>query len=153
LGSWQQPSLLHLDGQVICVKQVPSACRFECKLCVIQGGNDIRDCGLLVDIDAEDLSLLVDTVGRLVLRSYKDSLAGNMNKTVFRLDDAMLLRYLHGYWEVVRCFGWEVDTDGFLDEWGNQERCGRFQQHVTENRIGVYGPMSIQEMNYGESGN
>jgi len=119
LGSWQQPSLLHLDVQIICVKQVPSACRFECKLCVIQGGNDIRDCGLLVDVDAEDLSLLVDTVGRLVLRSYKDSLAGNMNKTVFCLDDAMLLRYFHGYWEVVRCFGWEVDTNGFLDEWGN----------------------------------
>jgi hypothetical protein len=46
----------------------------------VQGGEDIRDYGLLVDVDVEDLSLRVDTgdtVGRLVLRSYKDSLARN----------------------------------------------------------------------------
>ena len=85
----------------------------------------LRTCPFLFDTD--------DTVGHLVLRSYKDSLAGNtvhvyastrfeiveMDKTVFRyeVDDAMLLRYLHGHWEVVRCLGWEVDIHGFLDEW------------------------------------
>jgi hypothetical protein len=128
--------LVLLDIQVVCARQVPSACQFEGKLCVVQSGKDIRYYSLLIDVDAEDLSLLVDTddtVGRLVLRSYKDSLAGNtvhvyasarfeiikVNETVFRyeVDDAMLLRYLHSHWEVVRCFGWEVDIHGFLDEW------------------------------------
>ena len=99
--------------------------------CVVQGGKDIRYHGLLVNVDAEDLFLLVDTdntVGCLVLRSYKDSLAGNtvhvyasarfkimeMNKTLFRYE----VGYLHGHWNVVCCFGWEVDINGFLDEWG-----------------------------------
>jgi hypothetical protein len=104
--------LVLLDVQVICVRQVPSACQFECKLCVVQGGKDTRGYDLLIDVHAEDLSLLVDTddtVGRLVLCSYKDSFSGNtvhvyastrfeiveMDKTVFRykVDDAMLLRY------------------------------------------------------------
>jgi hypothetical protein len=86
----------------------------------------LRTCPFLFDTD--------DTVGHLVLRSYKDNFTGNtvyvyasarfeiieMDKTVFRyeVDDAMLLRYLDGHWDVVRCFGWEVDIDGFLDEWG-----------------------------------
>jgi hypothetical protein len=30
----------------------------------------------------------------------------------------MLLGYLHGDWEVVRSFGWEVDIDCFLNEGG-----------------------------------
>lgn len=62
-------------------------------------------------------STLTLRTGRLVLHSYKDSLAGNtvhvyasarfeivkVNKTVLRyeVDDAMLLRYLHSHWEVV----------------------------------------------------
>lgn len=43
-----------------------------------------------------------------------------MNKAVFcyEVDDSVLARYLHGHWEVVHCFGWKVDIDGFLDEWG-----------------------------------
>jgi len=129
--------LVLLDVQVICTRQVPSAYQFECKLCVIQGGKDIRDYGLLVSVNAEELSLLVntnDTVSCLMLCSYKYSLTRNtvhvyasarfkivkMNKTVFRyeVDDAVLLRYLHGHWEVVHCFRWEVDIDGFLAEWG-----------------------------------
>src|SRR5882762_8863259 len=72
------------------------------KFCVVWGGKDIRYYGLLIDVDTEDLSPLVDTndtVGCLMLCSYKDSLAGNtvhvytsarfeiikVNKTVLRV--------------------------------------------------------------------
>jgi hypothetical protein len=68
-----------------------------------------------------------------MLRSHKDGLARDtihvdtgprfevveMDETVFRheIDDTMLLGNLHGNWEVVCGFRWEVYIDGLLDEW------------------------------------
>ena len=66
--------------KVVCTGQIGTTSEFECEVGIIQRCQNIRNNGLLVNIDAEDLALLVhanDTVCCIVLGCYKDGFSGD----------------------------------------------------------------------------
>lgn len=127
--------LVLLDIQIICARQISPACELERQFGVVECCQDIRDHRVVVDADAEDLSLPVDTedsIAGVVFASHEDSLAGDtvhvdagtglevieMDETVLRreVNDAVSLGDLHGDGEIIGRLGREVNVDGFLRE-------------------------------------
>ena len=124
------------DVEVICAWQIGSARKLEGKIGVIESCEDVRDDGLLINVHAEHLSLFVDaddTVGCLVVGGDKDGFTGDavhvhanagfkvvkVDEAILcnEVDDAVLLRDLHGDREVVSCLGREVNVDVLLSVW------------------------------------
>ena len=72
--------LVLFDIEVVCAWQIGSARKLEGEFGVIKCREDVGDDGLLINVDAEDLTLLVDTndtVGRLVVGGDKNRFTGN----------------------------------------------------------------------------
>ena len=68
--------LLHVE--IIGTRKIGTARELEGELGVVQGCQDIWNNGLLIDVDARNLTFLVDTnntVGRLILRRDEYSLS------------------------------------------------------------------------------
>jgi hypothetical protein len=127
--------LLHI--QVVCTRQVRSAGELEGEVGIVEGIKDIGDNRLVVDVDTEDLTLLVDTnhtVSGFVFRSDKDGLARDavhvdapaalevveMDKAELcdHVDDSVLLGDLHRHREVCGSLRREEDIDVLLGVWG-----------------------------------
>lgn len=125
-----------LDIQVIGSRQIGTAGEFERQVGVVEGGQDVRNDGLFVDIDAENLTFLVDTndtVCRLVLGRDEDGFTRDTihvdtctgfqvvemdeAKLCHEVDDSMLFRNLHGHGEIAGCFWREINIDILLGEW------------------------------------
>ena len=65
--------LLHVE--IIGTRKIGTARELEGELGVVQGCQDIWNNGLLIDVDARNLTFLVDTdnaIGSFVLRSHED---------------------------------------------------------------------------------
>lgn len=132
--------LILLQVQVIRAWEVCAAGHLDSKLGIVQHIEDIRNDRLLVDVDAEHLSLLVDTnnsVGCLVFGSDEDGLPADtvhvkacpafkvvqVDEAVFgdEVDDAVLFGDLHSDREVVLCLCGEEYVYGLL----RKDRVGR----------------------------
>ena len=126
-----------LDIQIIRTRKVSPTGELEGQLGVVQCREDIRNDGILVDIYAQDLTLLVhtdDTMRSPMFSRDEDSLAGNsvhidaragfevieVDEAVFcdEVDDSVLFRDLHRNWEIVRRLWREVDVDLLFGEHG-----------------------------------
>lgn len=124
-----------LDVQVVGTRKVGAACQLDGQFGICQDVKDIRDHRLLVDANAEDLPALVDTddtVRCLVLGRDEYSLATDsvhveaytrlevvkVNEAILgdEVNDAVLLRHLHGDREVIWCFSGEENVDSLLRE-------------------------------------
>ena len=96
--------------EIICTRQIRTTCKLECKIGVVQSGQNVRNDGLFVDIDTKNLAFLIytdDTVGRVVVCGDKNSLPRNtvhvdtgtgfevieVDEAIFsdKVNDAMLL--------------------------------------------------------------
>jgi hypothetical protein len=110
--------LLHVE--VLRAGQICSAGQLECELRIVEDREDIRDNGLLVDVDAEDLPFLVDannSIGHFVLSGDKNGFARytvhvdvgtrlkvvEMYKVILRdeVDDPVLLGHLLSNREII----------------------------------------------------
>jgi hypothetical protein len=129
--------LVLLDIQVIRARKVSPASKLEGQFGIVQCREDIRNDGVLVDIHAQNLALLVhadDTVRGLMFSRDEDGFAGNsvhvdtcarfevveVNEAVFcdQIDDSVLFCDLHCNWEIVRRLWGEVDVDLLFGEYG-----------------------------------
>ena len=129
--------LVLLDVQVIRTREISPTGELEGQFGVIKYGEDIRNDGILIDVNAQNLSLLVnadDAMRSLVFCSNEDGLPRNsvhidastrfevieVNKAVFRdqIDDSVLFRDLHRDGEIVGRLWREVDVDLLFDEGG-----------------------------------
>lgn len=125
--------LILLQVQVIRTGEVCPTGHLDGEFRVVQHVEDVWDDCLLVHIDAEDLTLLVDTndtVCRLVLGGDEDSLTANtvhvdtctafqvvqVNESILgdEIDNAVLLGDLHRHREVVLCLSREEYVYGFF---------------------------------------
>jgi hypothetical protein len=123
------------DIQVISTGEIRAGSQFERKPGIVEGGEDIWNDGLFVDVNTQDLPFLVDpdnAIRSFMLCGDKDRLTGDtikvyasgrfeivkMDETILRdqVYDAVLLGYLHRYGKVVGSFWGVVDIDFFFDE-------------------------------------
>jgi len=126
-----------LNVQIIRTGKVGPTGKFEGQFGIVQRREDIRNDGILVDIHAQNLTLLIhadDTVRSLVFSRDEDSLAGNpvhvdtrarfkvveVDEAVFRdqVDNPVSFRDLHRNREIVRRLWREIDVDLFFGEYG-----------------------------------
>ena len=124
-----------LDVQIVCPGKASPNGELEGQFGVVQRREDIRNDGILVDIHAQNLTLLVhadDTMRSLMFSRDEDGLAGDsvhvdaragfevveVDETVFcdQVDNSVLFRDLHCDREIVRRFWREVDVDLFFCE-------------------------------------
>ena len=129
--------LVLLDVQVIRTREISPTGELEGQFGVIQCGEDIRNDGILIDVNAQNLTLLVntdDTMRSLMFCSNEDGLSGNsvhvnactrfkvieVNESVFRdqVNDSVLFRDLHRDGEIVGRLWREVDVDLLFSEGG-----------------------------------
>jgi len=126
-----------LNVKVICTRKVGPTSELEGQFGIVQCREDIRDDGILVDVHAQNLTLLIhadDAMRSLVFGRDEDGLAGNsvhvdtcagfevveVDEAVFcdQVDNSVLFRDLHRNREIVRRFWREVDVDLFFGEHG-----------------------------------
>ena len=131
-----EQSLILRYVQIVGTGKISSTRKLERELRIVESREDVRDDGLLIDVDAENLALLVDTndsVRALMLSSDEDGLARDtvhvdararlevvdMDEAVLgdEVDDAVLLRDLHSYWEIVCCLWREEHVNSLLLEY------------------------------------
>ena len=129
--------LVLLDVQLIRTRKVSPASELEGQFGIVQCRKDIRDNGILVNVHAKNLTLLVytdDTMRSLVFSRDEDCLAGDsvhvdtgarfeiieMNEAVFRdeVDNSVLFRDLHRDREIVRRLWREVNVNLLFCEHG-----------------------------------
>jgi len=132
--------LVLLNVQIIRTRKVGPTGELEGQLGVVQCREDIRNDGILVDVHAQNLTLLIyadDTMRRLVFSRDEDGLSGNsvhidtrarfeiveVDEAVFcdQVDDSVPFRDLHRNREIVRRLWREVDVDLLFGEdgiWG-----------------------------------
>lgn len=125
--------LILFNIKVISARKVSPASQLERQLCVVQALENVGNDRLLIDVDTEDLPLFVNadnTIRRFVLSRDEDRLSGDtvhvdactslkvvkVDEAIFgdEVDNAVLLGYLHGHWEVTSRFRWEEDLDSAL---------------------------------------
>lgn len=69
------------DHEIISTRKIRSTCQLESELGVVESGEDIRDNGRLVDVHAQNLTLLVDaddSVRGFVLGCDEDRVAADV---------------------------------------------------------------------------
>lgn len=126
-----------LNVKVICTGKIGPTGELEGQFGIVQCREDIRDDGILVDVHAQNLTLLIhtdDTMRSLVFGRYEDGLARNsvhvdararfevveVDEAVFcdQVDNSVLFRDLHRDREIIRCLWREVDVDLFFGKHG-----------------------------------
>jgi len=119
--------------EIVGTGEVTTGSESDSEFDVVEGGENVGDHHLLIDRDAQDLSLSVDTddtASRLVFASDEHGFARDsvhvetssrfevvkVDETVLgdEVDDAVTSRDLHGDGEIVGGFGREEDVDCFL---------------------------------------
>ena len=129
--------LVLLNVKVICTWKVGPTGELESQFGIVQCREDIRDDGILVDVHAQNLTLLIhadDTMRSLMFGRDEDGLAGDsvhvdtcarfevvkVDEAVFcdQVDNSVLFRDLHRNREIVRRLWRKIDVDLFFGEHG-----------------------------------